>query len=492
MRLVLRRLLWLGPTLLAITLVTFGVLSSALPADPELAELPLFFNPEPGAVERLASEAFQQIVSADGQQPEAERTLATLGGAALPYVLPALQAQSPEGRARVVRALRPVAARMGLDIADRKTDERRDPSREVLAWTRFWEEHAIDYRPSVARRAVLRLAQRSTQLRDTEVRQLDTYALDELIAQMPPDGTSDIERTRRLAQLAADITGQVGLVLPAEAELLQAEALASAWQDWWARRRSRYETYTGTERVAAMLRDTRYGSWAAQAVRRKLGLLRGGRPVWDVLREGASVTLPLFACGLLGAWLGAAAAGIVRSFGARRWTRWLDVGAVAGSGLPALLLAVLAVRWLGSAASSLWLAGLLMLVAGAPLAVIAGSSSAAGSSAGFVRTLAALGVSRWRAGLATLRLSSARLVVLLGAHLSNLLTLTCVVEYVLGLGGLGSETIAALREPDLNWLMAITVGAALFAGLWHVFGEWLASLLDPRWVTAASAAGEPN
>jgi ABC-type dipeptide/oligopeptide/nickel transport system permease component len=487
MRLVLRRLLWLGPTLLAITLLTFGVLSSALPPDPELAELPLFFNPEPGAVERLASEAFREIVSADGQQPDAERMLATLGGAALPYVLPALQAQSPEGRARVVRALRPVAARMGLDI-----DERRDSSREVLAWTRFWEEHAIDYRPSVARRAVLRLAQRSTQLRDTEVRQLDTYALDELIAQMPPDGAADIERTRRLAQLAADITGQVGLVLPPDAGLDQAEAVAGAWQDWWARRRSRYETYTGTERVAAMLRDTRYGGWVAQAVRRKLGLVRSGRPVWDVLREGSRVTLPLFTCGLLGAWLGAVAAGVVRSFGAQRWTRWLDLAAVAGAALPALVLALLAVRWLGAGASSLWLAGLLMLLAGAPLAVVAGSSSSAGASAGFVRTLASLGVSRWRAGLTTVRLSSARLVVLLGAHLSNLLTLTCVVEHVLGLDGLGRATIAALREPDLNWLMAITVGAALFAGLWHVFGEWLASLLDPRWLKAASAAGEPT
>jgi ABC-type dipeptide/oligopeptide/nickel transport system permease component len=90
------------------------------------------------------------------------------------------------------------------------------------------------------------------------------------------------------------------------------------------------------------------------------------------------------------------------------------------------------------------------------------------------------------------RLSSARLVALLGAHLSQLLTLTCVVEYVLGLPGLGSETIAALRNPDLNWLMAVTVGAALFAGLWHVFGEWLSNLLDPRWLGAAGGAGGPG
>ncbi|MEY2935980.1 MAG: hypothetical protein RL033_6729 [Pseudomonadota bacterium] len=487
MRLVLRRLLWLGPTLLAITLVTFGVLSSALPSDPELVALPLFFNPEPGAVERLASKAFHEIVSTDGQQPDAERTLASLGGAALPYVLPALQAQSPEGRARVVIALRPVAARMGLDI-----DERREPSREVLAWTRFWEEHAIDYRPSVARRAVLRLAQRSTQLRDTEVRQLDTYALDELIAQMPPEGAPDLERTRRLAQLAADITGQVTLIVPPDGDFARAEAVADAWQDWWARQRSRYETYSGTERVAAMLRDTRYGGWVAQAVRRKLGLLRGGRPVWDVLCEGAGVTLPLFGCGLLGAWLGAIAAGVLSSFGARRLHRWLEWGSVVGAALPAILLALLASRWLGGGASQPWLAGLLMLFAGAPLATLAGSASGVSSGAGFVRTLAALGVSPWRAGLTTVRLSSARLVVLLGAHLSNLLTLTCVVEYVLGLNGLGQETIAALREPDLNWLMAITVGAALFAGLWHVFGEWLAGLLDPRWLGAAAATGEPS
>jgi ABC-type dipeptide/oligopeptide/nickel transport system permease component len=487
MRLVLRRLLWLGPTLLAITLLSFGILSTALPPEADVADLPLFFNPEPGAVERLATLAVSQIVSSDGQQPEAERTLARLGGAALPYVLPALEAQSPEGRARLVKALRPVGARMGLEF-----DEHWDASREVLAWSRFWEEHAIDYRPSVARRAVLRLAQRSTQLRDTEVRQLDTYALDELIAQMPPEGAADLERTRRLAQLAADITDQVQLELPAEAGLEQAQGLASAWQDWWARHRSHYKTYSGTERIAAMLRDTRYGGWVAQAVRRKLGLLHSGRPVWDVLCEGARVTLPLFACGLLGAWLGALSAGVLSSVDAARRARVLRWAAAVSTALPVLVLAVLAVRWLGDRARQPWLGAMLMLLAGAPLALAEGARGAEQPDAGFPRTLAALGVAPWRAGLASVRLSSARLVALLGAHLSQLLTLTCVVEYVLGLPGLGSETIAALRNPDLNWLMAVTVGAALFAGLWHVFGEWLSNLLDPRWLGAAGGAGGPG
>jgi len=486
MRLVLRRLLWLGPTLLAITLLSFGILSSALPPDPELADLPLFFNPEPGAVDRLATQALQQIVSSDSQQPEVERVLARLGGAALPYVLPALDAQSPQARARVVKALRPVGARMGFEF-----DEHWDASREVLSWTRFWEEHAIDYRPSVARRAVLRLAQRSTLLRDTEVRQLDTYALDELIAQMPPEGAFDVERTRRLAQLAADISGQPQLAIPVAADLDQAEAVASAWQDWWAQQRSHYKTYSGTERVAAMLRDTRYGGWVAQAVRRKLGLLHGGRPVWDVLREGASVTLPLFACGLLGAWLGAVSLGLLTALEWPRGARRLRTFAGLSTALPVLVLAVLALRWLGGAAQHLWLGALLMLMAGAPLALSEGARGSADPNAGFSRTLASLGVAPWRASLTSVRLSSARLVVQLGAHLSNLLTLTCVVEFVLNLPGLGRETILGLQHPDLNWLMAITVGAALFAGLWHVFGEWLANLLDPRWLGAAGGAGGP-
>ena len=230
MRLVLRRLLWLGPTLLAITLLTFAVLSSALPAEPEVAELPLFFNPEPGAVERLSRRALEQIAATESRQPEAERTLTELGGAALPFVLPALDAQSPEERARVVRALRAVGTRMGLEL-----DPNWEPSREVLFWTRFWEEHSIDYRPSVAKRAVSRLSQRSTLLRDTEVRQLDTYALEELVAQMQPQGALDLERVRRLAQIAGSITGEIQLQISPDADLVQAERVAAAWQDWWSR-----------------------------------------------------------------------------------------------------------------------------------------------------------------------------------------------------------------------------------------------------------------
>src|SRR5688500_2392425 len=125
MRSVLRRLLWLGPTVVLITLITFGALSVTLPADSELVDLPLFFTPDPGAIERLARQALQEISSLPHPAPDAERNLSQLGGAALPFVLPALDSLSPDGRARAVKALRPVGARMGFEI-DQSWDARRE------------------------------------------------------------------------------------------------------------------------------------------------------------------------------------------------------------------------------------------------------------------------------------------------------------------------------------------------------------------------------
>jgi peptide/nickel transport system permease protein len=479
MRSVLRRLLWLGPTLVLITLITFGVLSITLPADPAVAELPLFFNPDPGAVEHLALSALREVAAVGEASPAAQRELAQLGGAALPFVLPALDSLSPEGRARVVKALRPVGVRMGFDM-----DEQGDQSRQVLFWTRFWEEHSIDYRPSVARRAVTRVTQRSTSLRDAEVRQLDTYALDELILHMlPVRADADIDRIRRLTQLAADMTGEEGLRAASGANLQEAQRVASLWVDWWSRHRTRYKTYSGTERVTAMLRDTRYGSWVAQAVRQKLGLLQSGRAAWDVLCEGAVFSLPLLACGAIGAWGNAALWALFTA--QRRAARLLRAFGVLRAAFPAVLLAVLlSPLALGTAARTA-LGCLIMLLSGAPLSLLWGGAKAETGGGDFLRTLRSMGASRWQVGLTTLRLSSAAMLVQVGAQISGLLSLTFVVEYALGLPGLGTRTIEALRHPDLNWLMAITICTALFLGVLQALGEVLISVLDPRWQDAS-------
>src|SRR3954467_6776437 len=109
MRSVLRRLLWLGPAIVLITMVTFGALSVALRVDADAEALPLFFNPEPGAVERSSRRALTAIAAPNQPDPVAASELVRLGGAALPFVLPALDSLNPDARGRVVQALRPVA-----------------------------------------------------------------------------------------------------------------------------------------------------------------------------------------------------------------------------------------------------------------------------------------------------------------------------------------------------------------------------------------------
>jgi peptide/nickel transport system permease protein len=490
MRSVLRRLLWLGPAIVLMTMVTFGALSLAVRVEGDGEGLPLFFNPEPGAIERLSARAVRAIANSPAPDPALGAELARLGGAALPFVLPALDSLSPEGRARVVVALRPVAARMGLEI-----DATWESSREVLLWNRFWEEHSIDYRPVVARRAVLRLVQKSTLLRDAEVRQLDTYALDELMRQMAPVAQlADVDRIRRLSEIALDMlsgppSARGSWRLPAEAGLDDARYVASTWTDWWSENRTRYRTYSGTERVTAMLRDTRYGGWVMQAVRHDFGLLESGRPVGEVLREGLLVSGPLLCGGIIGSFISAALGGITAALAGRRSRRWLAVCFALRAALPVVILATVASLWSRQAARHVWVGALLMSFSGAPLAALHRGARFELLGADFLRTLESLGVARWRVALTTLRLSSASIVVQLGAQLSTLITLSFVVEYALGLSGLGTRTIDALKQPDLNWLMAITILLALSVGLLQALSDLLLGVLDPRWKDSVDRLG---
>src|SRR5690554_4114503 len=115
MRGLLRRVLWLGPTLILVTLLAFGVLASALPEQAGVPHLPLYLNPAPSGVEQLALQALTTVARSGAEHEAAARELARLGGAALPFVLPALDTLTPEGRARVAQALAPVRARMGFE-----------------------------------------------------------------------------------------------------------------------------------------------------------------------------------------------------------------------------------------------------------------------------------------------------------------------------------------------------------------------------------------
>src|SRR5579859_3303929 len=131
LRYALRRVLWAIPTLLATSLVLFLVTTLApdppLPSDDDFAaiearrarfaDLPRFVNPDPQDVRARARAAVARVAAGDDRHDTAARELRRLGGAALPYVLPAFEALPPEERGRLAVTLAPIARRMQLPVA---------------------------------------------------------------------------------------------------------------------------------------------------------------------------------------------------------------------------------------------------------------------------------------------------------------------------------------------------------------------------------------
>src|SRR5688572_8662354 len=120
MRHVLRRILWIVPTLFVISVCAFWALTAGarFPVghhdDADRHPLfgahapPRFFNPNPTSVNDLAERAMTSIATNDADAALARVELVRLGGAALPYVLPKLDALDPTGRKRVALALAPL------------------------------------------------------------------------------------------------------------------------------------------------------------------------------------------------------------------------------------------------------------------------------------------------------------------------------------------------------------------------------------------------
>lgn len=316
MRHTLRRILWIVPTLLLVSLFSFAALSRS-----DAGALPRFFQPSPQSVRDLALGAMARVAEGDRQ---AHAELARLGGAALPFVLPALDGLAPAGRARVAVALAPVARRMG--VGGGEALER--PETAVLFWTRFWQDRGIDFRPAVVKRAVKRLGMRSTVGRRDDVLQLDTYALSELVGAMGDvRSEDDVSRVRRLAAAAAHVTG-MALRVERDASIADAERAAAEWRRWWRKHKSEYSTLDGPSRIVAMFSQTQYGRWAVGAADERLGLTESGEPVLDLLEARAPVSLWLVFWALVAGYLGGIAVGLA---GAVRAHRPLDLSTTAAT-----------------------------------------------------------------------------------------------------------------------------------------------------------------
>lgn len=469
----LRRVLWLLPTLFLVSLAAFQFLAWTLPTPvqrypgelPRSAPLPVFLNLQPDNARELALRLMRRV--AGGGDREAAEQLAKLGGAALPHILPRFDQLSPTERGRVALALKPVAVRMG--VATRL--ELGDPDTASLFWTRFWQDRELDFRPIVVRRLVKRLTERSLALRRDDVIQLDTYALPELMNALGRvNDRADIERVRRLGVLLAHIT-QKDWRLGVDPDVADAQRLVAAWHDWWLSEGPNYVELDGISKAIATVTQTRYGRW--------LRSLPSGFPahgesaqMTGSLPHATLLTLLLIASGALGGYsLGALAAvvGVVRAGHA---PRLLGIAALAGLLVPCW---VPALRTGGD--GGLFVAALFMVVFGYGAAYFYQRAS----------TLYRHHAPWWPRApmpgprvLAILRESAGPALGLLAGGLPALLVAATVLETAYGLPGLGQSTVHAVRQGNAEWLMACALVSSALTALLQALSDSLAAALGQR------------
>ncbi len=475
MREALRRLLWLIPTLVAVTILAFGAVSGALSSDDEARPLPLFVNTKPVGVREIVFDAMRSVAAADERATESEATLVRLGGAALPHVLPRLASLSPEGQQRVARALTPVAVRMGaaIDQTLRTTDSAAE------FWARFWDEHFVDFNAAIVRRVVGRYADRASPLRKRELLRLDGFALDELISYMNElNDPSELAALARLVDAAAHITDQPWR-LPQDADWQAGQRVNARWQSWWAAHRSEYVTLQGVERLLSPLLQTRYAAWVKESVRSRFGILSDGKPALLELKQRAPVTLGLFAVGLLGGTLLGVLFGTLATALRARVARLLETA----FGFIWLAIPIALVLGYGAPSSALAKQGfgaLLMLLVGTSLV---GRYQRTQTSRmlrqEWVRFYRGLGASRLQLALITLRASSNVAVSAMAPHTSTLLTAVFVIEFAFSIDGVGPTTIAALGRQELDWLMLVTIATTGLVGVVQVLSDGLLARLNP-------------
>lgn len=482
----LRRLLWLGPTLIVVTVPTFWALSRFTEgAAPASITLPLFFNERPFGAKERALAALTRVAANGADAPAAARELVELGGAALPHVLPQFDALSPDARRRVALVLVPIAQRMGVG----QTSDFESPESAILFFSRYWEEHAIDFRPAVVRRAVRRFSEHPSAIRRLEVVELDSYALPDLIDAMRPLNTpADVVRARHVCDVAAHV-GSKEWRIPAGASIATARSIVTTWEDFWLEHRGDYVAFTGTSRLAATLRETRYGHWVERTVRGGLGTLKDGREVRAALRERGPTTLWLLLVALFVGYPAAALAGTLA--GVRRGAPSGEI--ISGvacclGGMTTLGVAVLLSAFLPGALAEL---GAAIAMASATFAFACLPFRDAANDLAerrWLKTEQAIGASPLRIALRNLRYSGARFVALAFSDFPGILTAAFVVERVFSLRGVGELTVSAVRTGDLAWLMSLAFLGTLAAGLAQIASDIALSLCDPRVTLPADRA----
>jgi peptide/nickel transport system permease protein len=439
-RAAIRRLFGIALTLIAVSVGMFWA-SAKYAKRPgaehtsPFAALPVFFNPRPVGVRDLATSTLRAIARGGPPQQAAQILLARLGGAALPYVLPALDSLDPRSRERVALALTPVAIRMQVGSAQ----ELADGAQAVLFWTRFWQDRAIDFRAPSVRHLTARLAERSIALRREDLIHVDTFALPALIDELGEVNTpDDVARVQRLNSVLAHVT-ELGVTCPPGASIADARRVVDTWRDFWELHGSEYSALDGPRRLAATFVETQFGKWLAAVLRGGLGRTQNGERALDLVADGLATTSFLLFVGLgVGFPLGVAWSRFERrrrKFGTR------VASAIAGTALAAIPCATFVRLFAGPSA-------------GLPSAIcLVTITTAAWVSRHLARSTMSHGVSPIAAAFSV----SAPL----GAtYPPFVLSAIVLVELIFQLPGLGRTAALSLAAGDVNAWMAASLALA--------------------------------
>jgi peptide/nickel transport system permease protein len=487
-----RRLLWLIPTLFAVSLLLFGLLS-VLPdqrdrtgdgdAEAEsrrerFLDLPYFVNPSPDDVASRSARATRRIAEGHEDAERAARELARLGGAALPYVIPSLDGFDPERRARVALALAPVAIRMGLPNRQDATN----PERAADFWTRFWADRSVEFRPATVRTGVERLARYRTASRAAELAQLDTFAVPALIERLePPTSAASLEVSRTLTEALCHATDSGDRIEPT-ADLAEARLVVARWRRWWLVHESDYVVFEGAGRATAAVKETRYGKWAAGVVLDLTIREDSTDRSLERLARAVPITLTLIFGGIALAYVLGTSLGVASALSQRRGPKIAATATVVTMhATPAATMAVLLVA-LSPGAKSV---GLGVIVVGLGMLASPARHQRDALSSLYIRDLVrasrARGASLARAVLTQgLRQSLLATMAVASVEPPAALGAAFVTEQVLGLPGLGHLTVQAVAERDVTFLMGLVVGAVLIAALLLLVSDLIQSSLDPR------------
>ncbi len=481
-----RRLLWIVPTALGVSLLTFYLLafvpSSRLATTSPHARfqsLPVFFNTAPNDVRGAVDDAVSAVLAtAPGSErgSEADRMLVSLGGAALPHLLPTLDAHSPEQRMRLLVALAPLARRMGLEGAA----DAESPRTALRFWTRFWEASEVEFKLATARSVVRRWVVYGDVGREREVFRLDTFALEPLFELLADDPTEDtLARSRRIVDAIAHVTEGTDRIA-SDATPTEARACIARWRRHWIGHRARFTQLRGSDRISAFVLESRFGKWAeetlsgSEAPQGASGELRA-RAIRTVALLALGWTLAVALGGLAGFW-----SALRRPSVSGRLPVWLAVTLLA---VTPVGLASLAARIAETVPFATWLLSSLAL-AGALLAKplfatrtrvletlhgdVALGARARGSSSLRIA---------WQSGLRGAASAVAAEVLL---DLPFAATMAFVVERAFELRGLGETTLTSVARGEVGPVMTLAAAGTCWGGVALLLADTTFALTTPH------------